>query len=535
MKIRNWTLLITLSALASIFYFYFTPSYLHPAEDATILYNYARNLKETGVISYYPGGPAVDGSTDFLFLLLISGALHFLSDAYSAALMISGISTMLMLFFIFRLLDTKTLSLQYLALLLIVFSQQIWAAVLGYGTFLYAMVICWAILAFWKESLRTLSIVSFIAVLCRPDALITVIPLLLYQVLKKRDKLYRNIVMVIIFFAIPLICYGIFRWWYFGSVLPLSFDINTAGKEKVMGLFLIQSVHHVKAYALYYIYPGLLGLLIYFIKSKFKVKSEYYVLLASTVVLPMLAYLTIRENLDFAYRYMIIPYIGIVITMCLLIRNYKSIIITVFGILLLAKVGYTSVNQGSKSLTHYYNNIYDLSEELSQYPDVKLATSEAGIITWKSKLKVMDVWGLNTPSMTNHLVTKEDIHAWNPDLIYIHAAEEDYVYVPKDSLKNVKGWLTMTHNIMNTLHDDQYLIYLVPFDNRSYKEVEFTNVGLFKSILKFISENKKRATSPVYRQELFGIHPDAKNKAELIQIIEKYGGKQFTILPKDYK
>ena len=69
MKIRNWTLLITLSALSSIFYFYFTPSYLHPAEDATILYNYARNLKETGVISYYPGGPAVDGSTDFLFLL----------------------------------------------------------------------------------------------------------------------------------------------------------------------------------------------------------------------------------------------------------------------------------------------------------------------------------------------------------------------------------------------------------------------------------------------------------------------------------
>lgn len=530
MKIRNWTLLITLSALASIFYFYFTPSYLHPAEDATILYNYAINLKETGIISYYPGGPAVDGSTDFLFMLLISGVLHFLSDAYSAALLVSGISTMLLLFFIYRLLDTKSLSLQYLVLFLIFFSQQIWAAVLGYGTFLYAMIISWVILAFWKGSLRTLSIVSFLAVLSRPDALITVLPLLFYQVYKKREKLSRNIVIVLLYFTLPLIFYGVFRWWYFGRILPLSFDINTAGNDKIWGLFLLNSIHHVKAYALYYVYPGIIGLIIYFIKSKFKIKSEYYVLILSTVVLPMIAYLMIRENLDFAYRYMIIPYIGIVTTMCLLIRNYKSIILSAFSVFLLIIVGYKSINQGSKSLDHYYNNIYDLSEELSKYPNVKVATSEAGIITWKSKLKTMDLWGLNTPSLTDHLVTKADLHSWNPDLVYIHAATVDYVYVPDDSLKNIKNWLTMTHQVLNALHDDQYLTYLVPFDNRTYKEVEFANVGLFKSILKFISEKQK--TTLVYRQELFGINPNASNKAQLIQLIEKYGGKQYTIPEK---
>ncbi|HUH75370.1 MAG TPA: DUF1576 domain-containing protein [Chitinophagales bacterium] len=535
MKIRNWTLLITLSALASIFYFYFTPSYLHPAEDASILFNYARNLKDTGVISYYPGGPAVDGSTDFLFLLLISGVLNLVSDAYTAALLISGVSTMLMIFFIFRLLDTKSLSLQYLALVLIFFSQQIWAAVLGYGTFLFAMVISWAILAFWKGSLKTLAIVSFIAVLCRPDALITVLPLLMYLLYKKRERLPKNIGIVLLNFILPVIGYGIFRWWYFGSVLPLSFDINTAGNDKIWNLFFINSIHHVKGYALYNIYPGLIGLFIYFAKSKFKIKSEYYVLIFSTVIFPMLAYLTIRENLDFAYRYMMIPYLGIVITMCLLIRNYKSIIISIFGLFLLLQIGYTSVNQGSKSLNHYYNNIYDLSEELSQYPDLKLATSEAGIITWKSKLKTMDMWGLNTPSMTNHLITKEDLHEWNPDIIYIHPFKVDDIYFNEDYISNKKSWISMTQNVTNTLYEDKYLTYLVPYDTRAYKEVELTNVGLFKSVLKFISENKKSTTPPVYRQELFGIHPKAKNKAELIQIIEKYGGKQFTIPPKDYE
>ncbi len=526
MKIRNWTLLITLSALACFFYFYITPGYLHPAEDATILYNYAQNLKETGVISYYPGGPRVDGSTDFLFLLLVSGTMHFVSDAYQAALWVSGISTMLMLFFTFRLLDTKSLSLQYLALLLIVFSQQIWAAVLGYGTFLFAMSMCWVILAYWKGNIRYLSIVSFIAVLCRPDALITVLPLLLHKIYTDKGPVMRKITHVILYFGLPMIAYGAFRHFYFGGILPLSFDINTKGYEKIWGIFLLNSIHHVKSYALYYIYPGLIGLVLYFAKSKFKIKKEYYVLIISTIVLPMLAYMTIRENLDFSRRYFIVPYIGLVLTMCLFIRNYKSIIMSIFGIFLLIKVADTSIDQGTKCLNLYYNNIYGLSTELAKYPDLKLATSEAGIITWKSRWPSLDLWGLNTPELTNKLVTQEDLRAWNPDLIVIHAAETDYVYVSEDSLKTEKSWLNMTHQVVHSIHDEQYLTYLVPFDNRTYKEDHPANVGLLKSLLKFISENNQKITK---RQELIAIHPKSERKTDLIKLIEKYGGKQFTI------
>lgn len=528
MKIRNWTLLITLSALACFFYFYITPGYLHPAEDATILYNYAQNLKETGVISYYPGGPRVDGSTDFLFLVLISGAMHFVCDAYQAALLVSGLSTMLMLFFIFRLLDTKSLSLQYIALFLVVFSQQIWAAVLGYGTFLFGMVICWTALAYWKGGLRYLSIVSVIAILCRPDALVTVTPLLLHKLYTDRSRIPQKAVSLLLYFVLPLAGYGAFRYFYFGSFLPLSFDINTAGYDKMWGIFPINSIHHVKGYAIHYVYPGLLGLLIYFIKSRFKIRQEYYVLIISMIILPMLAYLTIRENLDFSRRYFIVPYLGIVLTMCLLVRNYKSIIISIFGILLLIKAGNTSIQQGAKSLNHYYNNIYDLSGELSGFSHLRLATSEAGIVTWRSRMQTMDLWGLNTPELTNRLVTQEDINLWNPDLIVLHAAERDYVYVPGDSLKTEKNWLNMTHQVVHNLYENQYLTYLVPFDNRMYKEDQLANLGLLKSFLKFISENNQRIST---RQELIAIHPKCPDKAELMHIIEKYGGKQFAIRP----
>ncbi|MCZ2393816.1 MAG: hypothetical protein LC105_08180 [Chitinophagales bacterium] len=527
MKIRNQAILITLSAFACFFYFYITPSYLHPAEDAAILFNYAQNLKETGVISYYPGGPAVDGSTDFLYLLLIALVMNFVHDAYSASLLVSGLSTMLMLFFIFRLLDTKSKGLQYITLFLILFSQQIWAAILGYGTFFFAMMMCWVILSYWKGNIVTLSWVSVLAVISRPDALITVLPLLLHKLYQSQDKYFKNILKILLYFGIPIVAYGVFRWWYFGKILPLSFDVNTAGKDKVWRLFPIHSIYHVREYAIYYIYPGLIGLFIYFAKSKFKIRTNYYVLIISTIVLPMLAYLTIRENLDFARRYFIIPYIGVVIVSTLLIRNYKSITLSFFTFLLLIRIGIISIEQGSKSLAHYYNNIFDLAQDLSKYPNTKLATSEAGIITWKSRLQTLDIWGLNTPELTNRLITKADLMAWNPDLVYIHAAEIDYVYVPDDSLKTVKNWLNMTHVVVNHLVNEHYLTYIVPFDYREYKGEQYENIGLAKSALKFISEKRNKKHLPVYRKELFAIHPNSPQRAELIQVIEKFGGKQI--------
>lgn len=525
MKIRNWTLLITLSALVCFFYFYITPGYLHPAEDATILFNYAQNLKDTGVISYYPGGPRVDGSTDFLFILLTSGALHFVSDAYQAALLVSAISTMLLLFILFRLLDTKSLSLQYLALLLVVFSQQIWAAVLGYGTFLYAMMICWAILAYWKGRISSLAIASFFAVLCRPDALVTVIPLMLHKTFSDREKILPNIGVLILNFAVPLSLYAIFRWWYFGSILPLSFDINTAGYDKVWKLFPINSIHHVKSYALYYIYPGLIGLMIYFIKSKFKKKAPYYVLIISTIILPMLAYLTIRENLDFARRYFIVPYLGTVIVMCLLIRNYKSIILSIFGILLLIKVGNTSIDQGVKSLNHFYNNMFDFSTELNHIQPLRVATSEAGIIAWKGGHPTLDIWGLNTPDLTNRVITPKDLDEWKADIIILLTNKDHYIKVPDDSISTEKTWLNMSRQVINYMEKNQFITYLMPYDNRQYITEQSDNLGLAKSLLKFISENNKVSG----RHELVAIDPNSSKSNELIQIVEKYGGKQFKI------
>lgn len=64
-----------------------------PAEDAVILYEYARTWAATGVISYGGAGVPIEGATDFLWMALIAGlkALQvdeFLSSCLSAPIQI---------------------------------------------------------------------------------------------------------------------------------------------------------------------------------------------------------------------------------------------------------------------------------------------------------------------------------------------------------------------------------------------------------------------------------------------------------------
>ena len=51
---------------------YLISSLYLPAEDAAILFNYAENLSNTGIISYYPGGEKIEGATDFLWMIALS-------------------------------------------------------------------------------------------------------------------------------------------------------------------------------------------------------------------------------------------------------------------------------------------------------------------------------------------------------------------------------------------------------------------------------------------------------------------------------
>ena len=46
--------------------------YVVPAEDAVILYEYAKNLAQTGLITYGVASVPIEGATDFLWMVVIA-------------------------------------------------------------------------------------------------------------------------------------------------------------------------------------------------------------------------------------------------------------------------------------------------------------------------------------------------------------------------------------------------------------------------------------------------------------------------------
>ncbi|SAL00452.1 hypothetical protein AWB77_06143 [Caballeronia fortuita] len=66
------TLTLALCAVVMFPLFWLAYTYAVPTEDAVILFEYARNLARTGVISYGHSGIPVEGATDFLWMVMIA-------------------------------------------------------------------------------------------------------------------------------------------------------------------------------------------------------------------------------------------------------------------------------------------------------------------------------------------------------------------------------------------------------------------------------------------------------------------------------
>ncbi|RMG67386.1 MAG: hypothetical protein D6722_13275, partial [Bacteroidetes bacterium] len=134
---------LTLSGLAVV------SLQLPPAEDAAILFRYSENLADTGVISYNPGGPPVEGATDFLWMLLLAAA-HWLGlETYSASLGLSLLSLLATLYVQYRLVGGHPgrLTLLWLGWL---WATQQWAAVQGFSVAFWGLSL-WICIWLWEQ------------------------------------------------------------------------------------------------------------------------------------------------------------------------------------------------------------------------------------------------------------------------------------------------------------------------------------------------------------------------------------------------
>ena len=242
---QTFNLPIKLFALIPVIIFftigYFVLAFGHPNEDAFILFLYSENLANSGKISYFQNGPAAEGATDFLWMLMISFLYKLGLTTGISAVFLNSIGVYLTSYLLI-LIARKYEASNLVYLFIIIFVPISNLTIGSYGGFsvsLYSALIGIIIaLTIWGNSkqLIYIPILGLILSLFRPDGVIIGVlsSLSIYYLINKEDK--KKYFLILITSALIGFAYFIWRWNYFGEFLPLPLMVKSSTDTLLPGL-----------------------------------------------------------------------------------------------------------------------------------------------------------------------------------------------------------------------------------------------------------------------------------------------------------
>src|SRR5665213_1685722 len=217
-----------------------------PFDDTFISFRYAEHLAAGHGLVWNIGGPHTEGFTNLLFVLLLAAARFVTSDLLTASQIIglaSTISAGLIIYSIAT--EARDKQAGLLALALYWMTPLTWInAMSGMETSLFVMLCLVATLLVMRERFFWAYAIVFFATLTRPEGALLGLILFVVQLLSSRanDKprkksiynLPSNFYPFFIAFVLPLVLYALWKWWYFGELLPNSFYVKVLASSHAM-------------------------------------------------------------------------------------------------------------------------------------------------------------------------------------------------------------------------------------------------------------------------------------------------------------
>tara|TARA_R100000773_G_C4219452_1_gene118028 strand:+ start:889 stop:2553 length:1665 start_codon:yes stop_codon:yes gene_type:complete len=452
--------LIYLSIFSTLFFVLISAlilNYGHLHEDAYILYIYSENLAKTGVVNYYSEGPPAEGATDFLWMVLIA-AFNFSgvpSGIASAVLNAVGV------FFVTLVIAkcaTKENTNWTVVLFIVVFvpiSNIGQAAFMGFSTAFYSSLIAvmMYIGVFGKgRCILLIPVLGLALALVRPDGVIIggLTTILFYLAIER--KLRFSYLVVTLGCAIVGAAYFIWRWNYFGEILPLPLIVKSSSDTSLPGLGI-----NLKWLTL------MMPLLVLAIYSPFILTKKRKQILA--VSIPILTYLILLtfavQSQNVGHRFqapvlVLILFLGAISTSRINISTslnfmhgqspLKSVVLIslIFGVgaLSLYNVRKTVILAGD-SIKGNYIDVFP--HYLSNYLNdtSRIALTEAGRLAYWTPGMKYDLVGLNTAETAVNGASIEYLTHLDADLIMMHQAnmlsgigcEDEQIFCRIDSNK----------------------------------------------------------------------------------------------------
>jgi hypothetical protein len=251
---KGWTaffyVILILAAMAAISVCYQESDRVF--DDSFISYRYAKNLAENGVLSWNLTGKHAEGFSNLLLILLLAAGIKFSILPLFLARIISFVSLAAIgyafsttLWIAFRIGWKPAVSL----FLLFIFSSQVLPlCMIGMETLLSAAFIAFFLLyatrllqADTQEEkymqLKRLCMVSFFALLTRPENGLLILPLFFLAVNGRRRSLF----FLAVYWLLPVVLYLFWKMYYYGDVFPLPFYVKAVAAHVPKTFWLIQS------------------------------------------------------------------------------------------------------------------------------------------------------------------------------------------------------------------------------------------------------------------------------------------------------
>jgi arabinofuranosyltransferase len=394
-------------------------------DDSYIMFRYSRNLISGFGLVWNPGQAPVEGFTSPLWVLLLalgSGVSHASIPSVARLLgMAFGVCGLILSWIAARLAIPAEFRSYSIAAPLMLSACPLFCrhATSGLETELVAallilVTLLWALdgVRGSRSTLPWLTLVSFLAFLARPDALLPCVVGTTCICLFRSGSLRANVQRLAIRYLLPLfallLCYAAIKEAYFGSIIPLPAYMKIGALRIYTNPRLLRWVVAEQLYFMVFAAPLLLVALIPSLTTSSSTQPVMWATLAAAIafliylqfVLPVMA-IDSRFHFPLIGPFAVVAGIGVAISVQSMSRPYTYappwiVAVIVLLIVVASEFGmFTTVRRSVQLEQVRYNAA--IGKTLASFSGITVAGSESGASAYFSGKPWLDLSGLNEP------------------------------------------------------------------------------------------------------------------------------------------
>lgn len=455
------------------------------SDDAYISFRYAENLFNGNGLVFNPG-ERVEGYSNFLFTLLMVPAFLISDKAtyiYSIVINCILLSATIYIFFKFSEENFQSKHQAFCGAFLLGINPWIWInAATGLETTLILAISTY----YWiyteryissgsKRNLTALTLLTILSILSRVDGFILPLVVYFYALLKKENDLAKNIIKTIIF---TLAIYTLFRIIYYNDYIANTYYNKVSGNlipRIKAGIFFV--VEHTKNTGLWI--PVLITLITLAL-NPFNKKHKTSLSLPHILIPIWIGYLIWIGGDIYFERFLValIP-MGIYVTVKNIFQYTKGIPQWIALSLIFLSQSIFAISDGrfayEDSLTKYDGWVLFGNFLKENYPRKTIAVDAAGKIPYFSKLRTIDMLGLNDKHIGKIKLENSEFFPGHQkfDPAYVLSLKPDLIMAWTDKKENLSYGLDA-----KTYQSEYKLKYLVNLrrDSKSpYNIIDVSN------------------------------------------------------------